>query len=270
VTRNGRKRTIEFTSELAAGSADASRERTGMKAVILAGGKGTRLAPYTSVLPKPLMPIGDRAILEIVVEQLDKAGFDDITLSVGYLSHLIQAVFEHGPCRHLDLTHVREEQARGTAGPLRLIEGLDDTFLVMNGDVLTALDLRELVDHHRQSGNILTIAAQRRTTKMDYGVLHLQDGAGDGLQVAGYEEKPDVTYPVSMGVYVFEPGALAYIPDGYFDFPDLVGALLASGEPVGAYFYDGFWLDVGRHEDYENAVERWELNGGSLWASLHA
>jgi NDP-sugar pyrophosphorylase family protein len=226
--------------------------------VILAGGKGKRLAPYTSVLPKPLMPIGERAILEVVVEQLADTGFRNVTLCVGYLSHLIKAVFTNGPTRRVSMRYVRENDPLGTAGPLRLVDGLEGTFLAMNGDVLTTLPYDELVSEHRASGNVLTIATHRRTTKVDYGVLHLDGAQGSLSRVTGYEEKPEFSWTVSMGIYVMEPEALDYIPSGYFDFPDLVEALLAAGRPVGAYVYEGFWLDIGRQEDYQQAVELWE------------
>jgi NDP-sugar pyrophosphorylase family protein len=228
------------------------------RAVILAGGRGTRLAPYTSVLPKPLMPIGERSILEIVVEQLARCGFTDITFCVGYLSHLIQAVFNNGAGRDVEIAYVHEGGALGTAGPLRLVDGLDAPFLVMNGDVLTELDYTDLFDYHQQSGNIATIATQRRTIKLDYGVLQLEAKDDRFHLVNGYHEKPEMSSTVSMGIYVLEPEALEYIPDsGYFDFPDLVQELLRAGQPVGAYLYDGLWLDIGRHEDFERANVVW-------------
>jgi NDP-sugar pyrophosphorylase family protein len=232
-----------------------------MKIVILAGGKGTRLAPYTSVLPKPLMPIGNLSILEILVKQLAAYGFNDITLCVGYLSHLIQAVLTNGVSTNSKITYVHEPEPLGTAGPLSLVDGLDSTFLAMNGDVLTTLDYGELVRHHRESGNALTIAAHKRASLIDYGVLHL-DAATNGAAcrtVQAYEEKPQIPHVVSMGVYAIEPRTLDYIPRGeYFDFPDLVQALLRAGESVGAFLFDGLWLDIGRHEDYEQAVAIWE------------
>lgn len=229
--------------------------------VILAGGKGTRLAPYTSVLPKPLMPLAGRAILEIVIERLMQFEVRRITLCVGYLGHLIEAVLANGSGNgaNAGIEYVHEPGALGTAGPLRLVEGLDGTFIVMNGDVLTDLDLTELVEAHRTSGNVLTVAAHRRTNRIDYGVLHVSSNGHPNALVA-YEEKPETSYFVSMGIYVFEPEALAYIPDGYFDFPDLVQALLAAGQPVGIHRNDGFWLDIGRPEDYELAVSLWEQN----------
>jgi NDP-sugar pyrophosphorylase family protein len=236
-----------------------------LKVVILAGGRGTRLAPYTSVLPKPLMPVGDRSILEILLGQLRDHGFSDVILSVGYLSHLIQAVLEHqngngGSGRPpLKLTYVHEEQPLGTAAPLRLVGGLDRTFVVMNGDLLTTLDYSKLLQTHRENGNALTIATHRRTIKVDYGVLHLDGESGTPRRVIGYDEKPEFASTVSMGIYVLEPSTLEHIPEGQpFDFPDLVHALLDAGERVGSYQHDGLWFDIGRHDDYERATAAWE------------
>jgi len=226
-------------------------------AVVLAGGRGTRLAPYTSVLPKPLMPIGDRSILELVLEQLRACGITSATLCVGYLSHLISAVLDNGADRGIDIRYVREEFALGTAAPLRLVSGLDSTFIVMNGDVLTTLDFGDLVRYHRRAGNMLTIATHERTIKIDYGVLRLGTN-GRSRRVEGYDEKPEVTSPVSMGIYVLEPAALEYIPpEGYLDFPDLVRMMLANKASVGAYTFDGLWFDIGRRTDYEQAVAAW-------------
>jgi NDP-sugar pyrophosphorylase family protein len=228
-----------------------------VRAVVLAGGKGTRLAPYTSVLPKPLMPIGDRAILEIVLEQLRSNGIGDVTLSVGYLSHLIEAVLGDGSSYDVSLRYVREVQALGTAAPLRLVNDLASTFVVMNGDVLTTLDYRALIAHHREHGNTVTIAAQKRPLKIDYGVLEVSEN-GNGPRVDRFVEKPQVDSIVSIGVYVMEPKVRDHIPaTGHFDFPDLVHALLAAGEPVGVFEHNGLWFDIGRHEDYEQAVEVW-------------
>jgi NDP-sugar pyrophosphorylase family protein len=260
---------IPATIQDAARTNGRARPSTSTKAVVLAGGRGRRLAPFTSVLPKPLMPIGDRAILEIVVDQLQACGFTDIVFCVGYLSHLIQAVFGDGSARSVEITYVREEGALGTAGPLRRVDGLDDAFLVMNGDVLTELDYRDLVEHHRASGNLVTIATQRRTITVDYGVLRLEPDDAELHVVSGYDEKPEIRSPVSMGIYVLEPRAVDYIPrDRYFDFPELVQALLRAGERVGAYLYDGLWLDIGRHEEYERAVECWERNGNGHGGAL--
>jgi NDP-mannose synthase len=229
------------------------------RAVILAGGKGTRLAPYTTVLPKPLMPIGDRAILDVVVRQLASQGYRRLTFAVGYLAHLVKAVFGDGEEWGVSIEYHEEAQPLGTAGPLALVDGLDDTFLAMNGDVLTTLDYGGLLEIHRRAGNAMTIATHRRTVRTQYGVLHVDGMHGDTGRVKGYEEKPELDYTVSMGVYVIEPAALAHIPRGKrFDIPDLVLALLSAGEPVGSHLFQGYWLDIGRHDDYEQALADYE------------
>jgi NDP-mannose synthase len=242
-------------------------ELSGMKTVILAGGKGTRLKPYTSVLPKPLMPLGDRAILELVVGQLARQGFVDVTLCVGHLAHLIEAVFGNGAGHGISITYVREEFPLGTAGSLRLVDDLDDTFVVLNGDLVTTLDYRELIGSHRASDNVLTIAARKRELRIDYGVIAVDGGTSQLQRVLRYDEKPVIDWMVSMGIYVLEPQLLEFIPEGeYFDFPDLVQRLLDAGAPVGAFVYDGLWLDIGRHEDYEQAVAMWEEGKlASVW-----
>jgi NDP-mannose synthase len=230
---------------------------TSTRAVVLAGGRGTRLAPYTSVLPKPLMPIGERAILEIVVEQLEAHGIKDITFCVGYLSHLIRTVFDNRANGHVNISYVHEQELLGTAAPLRLVDGLEETFIVMNGDVLTTLDYRDLVRHHREAGNAVTIATRERTIKVDYGVLDVENKPTPA-RIVRFEEKPEVRSTVSMGVYVFEPWVLDYVPaDRHYDFPELVQSLLNHAELVGAYPFDGAWFDIGREDDYARAVESW-------------
>ncbi len=223
-----------------------------MKAVILAGGKGTRLAPYTVVFPKPLMPLGDTPILEVVIRQLRRHGFDDVIMAVGHLAELIMAYFNDGRRFGVRISYSKEETPLGTAGPLALIPGLDETFLVMNGDVLTTLDYSELVRYHHQSGAIATIAMHERAVRIDLGVIE----SDETNRVIGYIEKPTYQYRVSMGIYVFDPRVLRYIPRGErLDFPDLVLKLLAAGERVMGYPYDGYWLDIGRADDYAQAAE---------------
>lgn len=233
--------------------------RRAPRAVILAGGRGRRLEPYTSVLPKPLMPIGNRSILEIIVEQLADHGITDITFAVGYLSHLIRAVFDNLSEPRAEIRYVQENEALGTAGPLSLIDGLDDTFLVMNGDVLTTIDYLDMFEAHRRNDGVMTVATHERTIKIDYGVVHLGSG-DDGIpSVAAWAEKPEVRSHVSMGVYMCEPKVLEYIPAGKaLDVPQLVERLLEAGSPVHAYPYDGTWFDIGRHDDYARAVEAWD------------
>ncbi len=231
------------------------------RAVILAGGKGSRLGPYTTVLPKPLLPIGDRAILDVVVRQLSEAGFGRITLAVGYLADLVRAVMADGSDWDVAIDYHEEREPRGTVGPLATIEGLDEPFLMMNGDVLTSLDYGELLRIHREAGNLLTIAGHERTVRSEYGVLHVGDSSdGDPIApVVGFEEKPEVPYMVSMGVYVMDPRVVEYVPAGRrFDLPDLVADLLAAGEQVASYPFEGSWLDIGRHSDYEQAIDEYE------------
>jgi NDP-sugar pyrophosphorylase family protein len=205
------------------------------------------------------MPIGDKAILDVVVRQLASHGYLRLTFAVGYLAHLIQAVFGDGSAWGVAIEYEEEEQPLGTAGPLATIDGLDGTFLAMNGDVLTTLDYGELLEVHRRAGNALTIATHQRTIHTEYGVLHVDGKRGETGNVTGYDEKPMLDYTVSMGVYVMEPTVLRHIKPGErFDIPDLVLALLDAGEPVGSYLYDGYWLDIGRHDDYEQALGDYE------------
>jgi NDP-mannose synthase len=225
-----------------------------MKAVILAGGKGSRLAPYTMVLPKPLMPIGDMPILEIVLKQLKAHGFTEIVIAVGHLAALIKTYFGDGSALGLHIGYALEDLPLGTAGPLGSIDGLDETFLVMNGDILTDLDFGAVVKEHRRHEAILTVAAYKRTVKIDFGVLET-----DGALVRDYIEKPQLDYIVSMGIYVMEPRVRDHIKAGeYLDVPDLVRVLLAKGERIAAYTFDGRWLDIGRPDDFAEAQSRFE------------
>ena len=223
-----------------------------MKAVILAGGRGRRLAPYTTILPKPLMPIGDVPILEVVIRQLQRAGFQDITMAVGYLAELLMAYFGDGQKLGVQIRYSREEEPLGTAGPLALVDGLDEPFLVMNGDLLTTLDYRAMWQAHAAAGTLGTLATFRRSVKIDLGVIETDE---EGM-VAGYVEKPSYHYQVSTGIYVFEPAVLRFIPRGErLDLPDLVTGLLAAGHRVATYPFEGHWLDIGRPDDYQHAVD---------------
>ena len=228
-----------------------------MKAIILAGGRGTRLAPYTTILPKPLMPIGDKPILDIVIHQLRHYGFTDITLAVGYLSELLMAYFGDGSRFGVSMTYSYEDQPLGTAGPIALVEDLSEPFLVMNGDVLTALDFQHLMAHHRQNNAIATVASYPRSVKIDLGVIEFDQQA----YLTRYIEKPTHHYHVSMGIYIFDPRIKAYIPRGQrLDLPDLMMDMLSKGESVQCYMYDGYWLDIGRIDDYQQAVDDFDRN----------
>jgi len=222
-----------------------------MKAVVLAGGKGTRLVPYTRILPKPLMPIGDMPILEVMLLQMKAAGIEHVILTVGHLSELLRAFFKDGSQYGIEICYSFEQCPLGTAGPIALVDGLDETFLVTNGDVLTTLNLRELIQFHKSQNAIATIAAHHRQSKIDLGVIQ-SDG---DCRITGYIEKPVYEFMVSMGIYVFEPGVRAYIPyNQHLDFPDLVKNMIAAGEKVVAYQFNGYWEDLGRPDDYERAA----------------
>ncbi|RPJ52347.1 MAG: nucleotidyltransferase family protein [Chloroflexi bacterium] len=226
-----------------------------MKAVILAGGKGTRLAPYTKILPKPLMPIGDMPILEVLLRQMKRAGVDEAILTVGHLAELIRTFFQNGERLGIKIRYSYEEQPLGTAGPLSLVEDLDDTFLVANGDVLTALNFQDLVEYHRSHQAIATIASHERNIRVDLGVIQ----TNAQKQITGYIEKPTYDLYVSMGVYVFEPRVLDFIERNcYLDLPTLILKLIASGENVMSYPFNGYWMDLGRVADYEHAVDDFE------------
>jgi NDP-mannose synthase len=232
-----------------------------MKAVILAGGKGTRLAPYTKVLPKPLMPIGDMPILEVLLRQMRRAGIDEVVVTVGHLAHLLEAFFKDGQRLGIKIVYSREDHPLGTAGPLSLISGLDETFLVSNGDVLTALDFQDLINFHRERGGIATIASHMRNIRVDLGVIQ-RDAEN---QITGYIEKPTYEFAVSMGVYVFEPRVLEYIEHNqYLDLPNLVLKLVAAGEKVMSYPFNGYWMDLGRITDYEQAINDFEKIGPQI------
>jgi NDP-sugar pyrophosphorylase family protein len=223
-----------------------------MKTIILAGGKGTRLAPYTTIFPKPLVPIGDRPILEIIIRQLVRQGLGDILLSVGHLGELIEAYFQNGHRNipGLTLEYFREKQPLGTAGSLAMIPGLNETFLAMNGDILTTLNYQSLIQHHRDNQAALTIAMHEKDVKIDLGVLETNEHG----ELTSYHEKPLYNFAVSMGIYVYEPHVLHYMPRGqYMDFPDLVKLLLHKGEKIVGFPSQDYWLDIGRREDYELA-----------------
>ena len=226
-----------------------------MRAIILAGGKGTRLRPYTTVLPKPLMPIGDMPILEVVLRQLKAADITHVTIAVGHLWQLLQAFFGDGRRFGLKIDYSLEEKPLGTVGPLTLISGLEDTFILMNGDVLTTLDYRELIRFHRERAASATIASYVREVKIDFGVIETD---GESC-VSNYIEKPTFDYRVSMGVYVFEPDVIGYLKSHeYRDFPDLIKTLVAADRKVVSYPFSGYWLDIGRPDDYARAIDEFD------------
>jgi len=228
-----------------------------MDAIILAGGKGTRLAPYTTIFPKPLMPIGDAPILDVVLRQLKGHGFTKIIMAVGYLAELLETYFGNGSKYGIDIQYSRESKPLGTAGPLSLIENLTNPFLVMNGDILTTLNYSTLINYHKEKEAIATIAMHKRTVDVNFGVIELNKNS----EVTDYIEKPNLKYLVSMGIYIFDTKILSYIkPNEKLDFPDLVKKLLENNERVIGYPSDDYWLDIGRHDDYQRAIDEFEKN----------
>jgi NDP-mannose synthase len=237
----------------ATGTPDAARHLTdlsGIRAVILAGGLGTRLRPYTTVIPKPLVPVGERPILQHILERLWGAGVVQIDLCVNYLGGLIQAYLSQARLPDgLQLNWHWEDEPNGTAGALRSVPDLEDTFIAMNGDVFTGLDYRELVDFHFTTRAALTIATRRKSVNIDLGVMDVS-----GNRVTAYREKPTLHYDVSMGIYVYEPRALKHLPPGTCQFPELVQILLRAGEKVATFRSDAPWYDIGTPQEYERAV----------------
>lgn len=225
-----------------------------MQAIILAGGKGTRLKPITMSLPKPLVPIGEMPILEVVIRQLKHFGFTDITLAVNHLAELLMAFFGNGSKWGVNVDYSMEDEPLGTAAPLRLIENLQEDFIVMNGDLLTTIDFAHLMEYHRSNGNAVTIATYQKEVKIDLGVLET-----DGDRFVDYIEKPTYHFSVSMGIYAMNRKVLSYIPEGKrYDMPELMLKLRDAGEKVGCYSGDYYWLDIGRLDDYETAVEMFQ------------
>lgn len=225
------------------------------RAVILAGGKGLRLRPYTTVIPKPLMPIGEYPILEIIIRQLAAQNFRHITLAVNHQAEVIQAFFGNGQKWDVHIDYSIEDKPLSTMGPLRLIENLPEDFLVMNGDILTDLDYTNFFASHVNNQNLFTISSYRREHTIDYGVLD----SDDNLRLKGFSEKPRTAYNVSMGIYMLNRAILEYIPKAReFGFDELMLKLLHANIPVHINPYHGYWLDIGRPDDYMIAIEEFD------------
>jgi NDP-mannose synthase len=247
-----------------------------MQAVIMAGGKGTRLRPYTSIFPKPLVPLGDMPVLELILRQLAYYGFKDVVLAVGHLSELIQAYFGDGSKLGVRLRYVQESKPLGTIGPLKLIDALDESFLVMNGDVVTDLNYGDLFSQHQHSGAEATLALYQKTTQIEFGVLDFEPKT---LQITQFREKPVFVHPISMGIHVFRRSVLQHIiTEQLYGLDHLMAALLTpeasqqktsknGSSPsvaqtktnIKAYPFEGYWLDIGRHGDYQDALSEFEL-----------
>lgn len=223
-----------------------------MDAIILAGGKGTRLKPYTTSFPKPLMPVGKKPILEIVIDSLRESGIKKIFLTVGHLAELIEAYFGNGEKFGVKIIYSKEEKPLGTAGPLNLVKDeLGKKFILMNGDILTNIDYGEFIKSHNNSGCLATIALAKRDVFIDFGVIKLDQNK----LVSDWIEKPTMNYLVSTGIYLLEKESLKFLPEGFSNLPDLIVNLIKSKKSVGSYIHNGSWLDIGREEDYISACK---------------
>jgi NDP-mannose synthase len=225
------------------------------RAIILAGGRGTRLRPYTIAIPKPLVPLGEYPILEIVVRQLASSGFTHITLAVNHQAQIIKAYFQNGSQWGVKIDYSLEHEPLGTMGPLNQIIDLPNDFLVMNGDILTDLDYNMFYNLHCIKNNIFTISSKIREEKIEYGVLE----TNNMNLLIGFKEKPSVQYHVSMGIYMVSKRALQFIPRGLvYGFDNLMHDLISAGEKISVETFNGYWLDIGRPSDYERATEEFE------------
>ena len=223
-----------------------------MRAIILAGGKGTRLKPYTATLPKPLVPVGDKAILEIVIKQLKKFGFDNITIAVNHMADLIMAYFGDGSKWGVDIDYSIEDTPLSTIGPLTLIDDLPENFLVMNGDILTDLNYEHLFTKHVESKNLITVSTYKRTAKIDFGVLDVESNSN----IIGFREKPEYSFEVSMGIYIINKRLVEGLEKNKpYGFDNLMIYGIKNKIPMGRYLFNGYWLDIGRPDDFETANE---------------
>ncbi|MBE8233260.1 MAG: NTP transferase domain-containing protein [Endozoicomonadaceae bacterium] len=231
------------------------------RAVILAGGLGTRLKPYTVVLPKPLMPIGDYPILEVIIKQLAKHGFDHVTLAVNYQAELFRAFFSDGSKWGLKIDYSHEDRPLSTMGPLKLIQDLPDDFLVMNGDILTDLDYSFFYINHIKQNNLFSISSYKREQKIDYGVLEIDENQ----YLKCFSEKPIEKFDISMGIYMMNKKVLDIIPPGIlYGFDKLMIDLIKKKKPAKVFPFEGYWLDIGRADDYMIAIEKFENMKESL------
>jgi NDP-mannose synthase len=227
-----------------------------MKAVLLSGGKGTRLRPYTVNFPKPLMPIGETPILEFVIKKLKTNGISDILIATGYLDEMIKLYFGNGEKWGVNISYSKEEKPLGTAGPLSLLKDfLDDRFILMNGDVISDLDLSSMLKFHIDNSSMATIASSEREVQIDYGVIK-SDPTG---VLTGWDEKPVIYYRVSMGIYLLEKEIIDYIPlNQFYNIPDVFLDLIKKSQKVTTFLHKGYWLDIGRPEDYEKACNDYQ------------
>lgn len=223
-----------------------------MQAIVLAGGKGQRLLPHTIELPKPLMPLDDRSVLEHLLQRMKESGVTRVCLAVNHLAEMIENLVGDGSAFGLEVTYTRETAPLSTVAPLKLVDNLDDSFLVVNGDILTDIDFSEVFTAHAQSSCELTVVTSKRHGIIDYGVI--ETDADD--RITDFKEKPSFDYKVSCGIYCFTKSILSLVPDNQpFGFDQLVLLMLAENKPINTFLFDGYWLDIGRPDDYARAKE---------------
>lgn len=228
-----------------------------MQAIIMAGGRGRRLMPYTTILPKPLMPIGDIPILEVIIRQLKHYGVTDIILCVGYLAELLKSYFGNGEKWNISIKYSYETKNLGTIGPLTLIEDLEDNFFVMNGDILCSINFSDLMKTHLNNNSLATVSAYVKNVFIDLGILE----KNSDNYLTNYIEKPTLKYNVSMGIYVMNKKVVDFMKyNEYFDIPQLMFKLMNEKKNPYLYSFEGSWLDIGRKEDYEFAIDEFEKN----------
>jgi mannose-1-phosphate guanylyltransferase len=234
-----------------------------MRAVIQAGGQGTRLRPYTFVVPKPLMPVGEQPVIEMLLKWLRRWGIKEACITTGYLGHLISTLCGDGSQWDMEIQYSNEREPLGTIGPLANIKDyLTDMFLVLNGDLITDLDINDFVGFHKSSGAQVTVACTDQVIDLDFGVIDAPNGDG---RMAGFREKPSMAYQVSMGIYCMEPAILDLIPrDVPFGFDNLMHTMLLHDMPVYTYKHKGLWLDIGQEKDFTLVQERFANEYKSL------
>jgi mannose-1-phosphate guanylyltransferase len=232
-----------------------------MKAVIQAGGRGTRLRPYSLILPKPLMPIGELPVIELLLKWLRRNDLTEVYVTVGYLGHLIRTVCGNGKQWDMDIIYSEEPEPLGTVGPLHLIKkNLNETFIMLNGDILTDLDLNEFIEFHRSKKGMVTVAVATKDVKIDLGIIDSEQ-----TLITNFREKPTLKFHVSMGIYCLEPEIIDIIPKGVpFGFDDLMRTMLSHDLPVYVYGHNGFWMDIGRPEDFKSAQIAFKDNQASI------
>lgn len=227
-----------------------------MKAIIMAGGQGTRLRPFTFSIPKPLLPVGEKPILELIIRRLHSLNINEITLAIGYGAELIKAYFNDGKKFKVNIKYIQESKALGTAGPLRLIKGLKEPVIVMNGDILTKLNFLAMLAYHKKSGAEITVAVKKYTNQLPFGTLTIS-----GQQILDIKEKPVTKHFISTGIYIIQPQVLKLIPlDTFFTMPDLLKALIKAGKKVIKYEFEEYWLAIEQMEQLKEAsakIKEW-------------